>query len=272
MLGWLWPHLSQGEVNNMVNLMAFWQCLLVAYLVYLWNRESSALRAQPLVQPPAAAAQARVFWTLALAGVLTTVAFYLVWPGLGQWQVARSIVPASTLAADAALFADRTLQNLVFTAATCAAIVCGMWLLMNNAASRRARQVFYGAAVVSGLIQLSWAWQLGEPSMRVISGGAFYCISGISLLAFAVLALWAERRGREGLWREMMVYGVNFAFAPAQLLWMHALWSALGVIPPQYLNVGHGYILAAGGAILGPTFNGFIAAFTSTETRSRVIG
>ncbi len=271
-LGWAWPHLSQGEVNNMVNLAGFWQCLLVAYVIYVWNRESSPLRPQPVPQAATPAAQARVFWALALAAVGTTVAFYLVWPGLGQWEVARGIVPASTLAADAALFADRTLQNLVFTAVTGAAIVSGMWLLVNDAASKRMRQVFYATAVVSGLIQLSWSWQLGEPSMKIIAGGGLYFITGVSLLAFAVLALWAERRGREGLWREMMVYGTNFAFAPAMLLWMHALWYALGVIPTQYLNVGHGYLLAAGGAILGPTFNGFIGAFTSSETRSRVIG
>ena len=272
-LGWAWPHLSQGEVNNMVNLMAFWQCLLVAYMVYLWNRESSPRRAaQAVVHAAASVTQARVFWTLAVAAVATTVAFYVVWPGLGQWQVAQAIVPASTLAADAALFEGRTLQNLLFTGVTCAAVVSGMWLLMNDAASRLARRVFYATAVVSGLIQLSWGWQLGEPNMQVISGGIFYFITGLSLLGFALLALWAERRGREGLWREMMVYGVNFAFAPAMLLWMHALWYALGVIPTRYLDVGHGYILAAGGAILGPTFNGFIGAFTSSETRSRVIG
>lgn len=271
-LGALWPHLSQGEVNNMVNLAGFWQCLLAAYVIYVWNRESTPVRAQPLVHAPAPKGEARFFWTLALAGAATTVAFYLVWPGLGQWHVAREIVPASTLAADAALFADNTLRNAVFTATTCAAILSGMWLLMNNAASSRARRVFYGAAVVSALMQLSWAWQLGEPTMKVIAGGGFYALSGVSLLAFALLAMWAERRGREGLWREMMVYGVNFAFAPALLLWMHGIWWALGAIPTQYLDVGHGYLLAAGGAILAPTMHGFIGAFTSSESRSRVIG
>jgi hypothetical protein len=271
-LGWVWPHLSQGEINSMVNLAGFWQCLLAAHLVYAWNRESSPLRAQAFVQSPATAAQARVFWALALAGVVTTVVFYLVWPGLGQWEVARSIVPASTLAADAALFANHTLQNLVFTAVTSAAIVSGMWLLMSDAGSRRVRRVFYTTALISSLIQLLWGWQLGEPSTAVVAGGGFYYISGGSLLAFALLALWAERHGREGLWREMMVYAANFAFAPAMLLWMHALWCALGVIPQYYLDVGHGYILAAGGAILTPTFNGFIGGVMSAETRSRVIG
>jgi hypothetical protein len=270
-LGKMYPHLSQGEVNNMVNLMGFWQCLLTAYLVYVWNRESSPLRAQPVVQPPTPAGAARVFWVLAVIGAATTVAFYALWPGLGQWEAARGIVPATTLNADAALFAGRALQNWGFAAVTCAAILCGMWLLVNNGASRPARQVFYGAAVISGLIQLSWGWQLGEPSMKVTAGGAFYYISGVSLLAFALLAMWAERRGRETLWRELMVYGVNFAFAPALLLWMHAVWSALGVIPQQYLDIGHGYLLAAGGAILSPTFHGLIGAFTSSETHSRVI-
>lgn len=271
-LGGVWPHLSLGEVNNLVNLAGFWQCLLAAYAIYVWNRESAPLRATPALQPAKAAGEVRFFWLLALAGAATTAALYLVWPGLGQWSVAQGIVPASTLAAEAALFAGSTLQNVVFTTATCSAILGGMWLLMNDATSGRARKVFYVGAVVSAGIQLAWAWQLGEPSMKVIAGGGFYAISGISLLAFALLAFRAERRGREALWRELMVYGVNFAFAPALLLWMHAIWHALGVIPQPYLDVGHGYILAAGGAILTPTLHGFIGAFTSTETRSRVIG
>ena len=204
-------------------------------------------------------------------GVATTVAFYVVWPGLGQWHVARSIVPASTLAADAALFEDRLLQNIVFAAATGAAMVSGIWLLMRDAASVVARRVFYASAVVSGLFQLTWAWQLGEPTMKVISGGGFYAICGLSLIGFALVAWWLGRRGQLGLWREVMVFGVNFAFAPAMLLWLHALWYALGVIPQQYLDVGHGYILAAGGAILTPMMNGFFGAFGSSETRSRAI-
>jgi hypothetical protein len=270
-LGAVWPHLTLGEVNNMVNLAGFWQCLLAAYVIYVWNRETSPLRPQMAVQPAKGAGEVRFFWALALAGATTTVALFLVWPGLGHWSVARSIVPASTLAAEAALFADRTLQNLVFSAATCAAILSGMWLLMNDAANRRARNIFYVGAVISGLIQLSWGWQLGEPSLKVIAGGGFYTISGISLLGFALVALWAERRGREAWWRELMVYGVNFAFAPALLLWMHAIWYALGVVPQRYVDIGHAYILAAGGAILSPTLHGLFGAFTSTETRSRAI-
>lgn len=271
-IGQVYPHLTQGEVNNLVNLMAFWQCLLVAYLLFAWNRASAPLRSRPVRAPVASPVASGVFRALAFAAVLTTFAFYVHSPGLGQWQVARDIVPASTLAADAALFADRTPQNLVFATATGVAILSGMWLLMRDGASRAMRRAFYASAFVSGTIQVAWGWQLGEPSMQVIAGGGFYYISGVSLAGFAAIALWFERRGREHLWRETMVFAVNFAFAPAILLWQHALWWALGIVPQAYLDVGHGYILAAGGAILTATLNGFIGAITSGETRSRAIG
>jgi hypothetical protein len=39
------------------------------------------------------------------------------------------------------------------------------------------------------------------------------------------------------------------------------------VIPEFYIARGHGYVLAAGAAILMPTFNGFIHMMTSRETR-----
>lgn len=44
--------------------------------------------------------------------------------------------------------------------------------------------------------------------------------------------------------------------------------------PVRYYNAadrGHGYVLAAGAAILAPTFNGFIGMMTSRETQSRLI-
>jgi hypothetical protein len=116
-----------------------------------------------------------------------------------------------------------------------------------------------------------WGVQLGEPSMAVTSGGGFYIVSGLSLTAFTLLAVYFQMRGRAHLWHEVMVFAVNFAFAPALLLWGHGLWYLLDVIPEFYIDRGHGYVLAAGAAILTPTFNGFIGIMTSRETQSRAI-
>ena len=68
-----------------------------------------------------------------------------------------------------------------------------------------------------------------------------------------------------------MVFAVNFTFAPALLLWAHGLWYQLDIIPVFYVDRGHGYVLAAGAAILLPTFNGFIGMMSSRETLSRAI-
>ena len=107
--------------------------------------------------------------------------------------------------------------------------------------------------------------------MAVTAGGGFYSVSGLSLAGFALLALRFQLRGDERLWRETMVFAVNFAFAPALLLWGHLLWQALDVIPAYYVARGHGYVLAAGAAILTPTFTGFVQMMSSRETRSRLI-
>lgn len=273
--GRVYAHLTQGEVNNLVNIMTFWQCLLVAYVIFAWNRAASPRRSAAAAgecPPPATTLRAVVLWGLAAAGVVTTVAFYVYAPGLGAWQAARSIVPAATLAADAALFAGRTLQNLVFAVSIVAAIVAGTWLLVRSENSVVARRTFYIAAIVAGTIQIGWGARLGEPNMAVIAGGGFYCISGLSLVSFACLAAFFGGRDRDGWWREMMVFAVNFAFVPALLLWLHGLWWALDVIPQHYIDVGHGYILAAGGAILTATMNGFFSSFSSRETTSRALG
>lgn len=147
----------------------------------------------------------------------------------------------------------------------------GTWLMLRDEKSELARKVFYVSALVAGVIQVYWGLSLGEPSMKVISGGGFYIMSGLSLAMFGLLAFYFQLKGREHMWHEMMVFAVNFAFTPALLLWMHAIWYYLDIIPQQYLNVGHGYILAAGGAILNPVFTGFFGSFASRETMSRAI-
>ena len=269
--GSIYPHLTQGEVNNLVNILTFWQCLLIGYLIFAWNRASSPVRPRPIVINPPGRALATSVTFLAAIGVITAMAQYLVFPGLGSWIVANNIVPASTLAADLALFDGRTLQNIIFTTALCIAIISGVWLMIRDEKSSLARSAFYVSSVLAGAFQIVWGLRLGEPSMAVTSGGGFYLVSGTSMIAFPMIALLFQNLGRENLWREVMVFASNFAFAPVLLLWMHALWYVLDVIPQQYLDVGHGYILAAGGAILGPTFTGFFCLFNSRETRSRAI-
>lgn len=270
-LGWVYPHLTQGEVNNLVNILTFWQCLLIGYALFAWNRSTAPVRPKPVeVAPHPVGLQ--VFLGLAtVAAVLTVLASYLTGTGLSGWTVAQDVAPASTLAAEAALYAGKYVQTAGFGILIAAAIVSGMWLIMRDGASTLARNIFYVSAVLAGLQQIAWGVQLGEPSMAVTSGGGFYIVSGLSLAAFALLALYFQSRGRENLWHEVMVFAVNFAFAPALIVWGHGLWYLLDVVPTYYADRGHGYVLAAGAAILTPTFNGFIGMMTSRETQSRVI-
>jgi len=269
--GKMYPHLTQGEVNNLVNILTFWQCLLIGYVLFAWNRSASPLRPKN-VEIEAQPFGLKIFLTVAaVAAVLTSLAMYMGTPGLGDWTVAQTIAPASTLAADAALYAGNSLQTAAFGIAISAAIISGIWLMVRDETSRIARNIFYVSAVWAGVQQMAWGYQLGEPSMAVTAGGGFYIVSGLSLTAFALVALYFQTRNREHIWHETMVFAVNFAFAPALIIWAHGLWYLLDVIPPYYIDRGHCYVLAAGAAILTPTFNGFIGMMTSRETQSRMI-
>ena len=264
--GSIYPHLTQGEVNNLVNILTFWQCLLIGSLIFVWNRAAAPRRSTPAVVAPSPLPFKVMIATFTAIGVASVTATHLLWPGLGQWTVARGITNPTTLAADAALFDGKLLQNLIFALSIVAAMVSGVWLMIRDATSRRARRVFYVTGIIAGLIQMYWGYSLGEPSMAVTAGGGFYVVSGVSLFGFAVLSLYLDRMGNEGLWYDSMVFAVNFAFSPALLIWGFALWYALGVIPQHYIDIGHGYILSAGGAILTPAFNGFINLLGSRET------
>lgn len=269
--GALYPHLTQGEVNNLVNILTFWQCLLIGYALFAWNRATCPAQPDlaPIVPQPLVL---KVICALgALAGVLTSLALYVGTEGLGGWAASQAIVPASTLAAEAMIHAGRPLQTAAFGIVISGAILSGVWLMIRNAAARGVRWLFYISAVAAGGQQIIWGYQLGEPSMAVTSGGGFPFVSGASLAGFALLALFFQRRGKDDLWHEAMVFAVTFAFAPALLLWGIVLWHWLDVIPAFYIARGHGYILAAGAAILIPTFTGFVLMMTSRETRSRQI-
>jgi len=270
-MGQFYPHLTQGEVNNLVNILTFWQCLLIGYAIFAWNRSSAPVRPRPVEIAPQPKGL-KVFLSLAAAAaVLTSLAMYVVSPGLGSWEVARAVSPASTLEADALLYAGKTVQTAVFGLAISAAILSGIWLMTRDETSRIARNIFYASALLAGVQQMIWGYQLGEPSMAVTSGGGFYIVSGLSLTGFTLMALVFQMRGSDHLWHEIMVFAVNFAFAPALALWGHGLWYLLDVIPQFYLERGHGYVLSVGAAILTPTFNGFIGMMTSRETQSRAI-
>lgn len=270
-LGWVYPHLSQGEVNNLVNILTFWQCLLIGYALFAWNRSSAPVRKTPVTVQPHPMGL-KIFLGLAtVAAVLTVLASYGSGTGLSGWSVAQGIAPLSTLAAEAALYAGKSVQTAAFGILIAGAIASGMWLMMRDDTSRLARGVFYVSAILGGIQQIVWGLQLGEPAMAVTSGGGFYIVSGLSLAGFAMLALYFQNRGRENMWHEIMIFAVNFAFAPALIVWGHGLWYLLDVIPAFYIDRGHGYVLAAGAAILTPTFNGFIGMMTSRETQSRVI-
>ena len=154
--GAIYPHLTQGEVNNLVNILTFWQCLLIGYVLFAWNRSASPLRSTPLPVPPQPMGL-KVFLSLvAVAAVLSTVSMYIIWPGLGNWTVISGIVPATTLAADAALYAGKSLQTAGFGVAVSAAIVSGIWLMTRDEQSRIARmrllcQRGIGRATADGL-------------------------------------------------------------------------------------------------------------------------
>ncbi len=270
-LGSIYPHLSQGEVNNLVNILTFWQCLLIGYGLFAWNRSSSPVRSTPVDVTPHPKGLQVFLGLTTVAAVLTVLVGYIGSAGLSSWSVAQAVAPASTLAAEAALYAGKGLQTAAFGILIAAAILSGMYLMMRDETSRLARRVFYVSAILGGAQQIIWGLQLGEPSMAVTAGGGFYLVSGVSLAGFALLALYFQTRGREHLWHEIMIFAVNFAFAPAIIVWGHGLWYLLDVVPQFYMDRGHGYVLAAGAAILTPTFNGFIGMMTSRETQSRVI-
>lgn len=271
LLGHFFPGLSQGTANGVVNVALFWQCLLLGYLLFAWNRAESARRAapQPVLAGPADRIVRAVVAGVAALAAVGTLLHYGLAPGLAQWPAAQGLVPASLMAADSALFTG-VLPGL-FALALVVTIGGALWLALLNADAARVRIATYAGALIAGSIQMTWGWQLGGPSTATFSGGTFYLLSGFSLTGFALLAAGAQARGRDGLRQEWTGFVLAFALAPMLLLWQLSSLRWSGLVPVEYALRGHAYMLAGAGALMLSLLGGFVAAMRGRETATRVI-
>ena len=225
-LGQIYPHLTQGEVNNLVNILTFWQCLLIGYLLFAWNRSASPVRKTPVPIEPQPMGL-KVFLTLAaVTAVISSLAMYILSPRFGQLDghPAKLYQPRRLRPTPLCMMGKpckRRCSDWEFRVR----LFSGIYLMIRDEQSRVARRIFYVSAIGAGIQQMLWGYQLGEPSLAVTSGGGFYLVSGVSLLGFALLAMFFEHRGKQqhvargdGLCRELCLCACDCSVGPCTVV------------------------------------------------------
>lgn len=271
LVGYFFPDISQGAGNGLVNVLLFWQCLLLGYLLFCWNRAESAPRSALLPSAPGARVTAAKALALAVgaAAVITIVEHYLLNPGLAGAAAAQALIPASFLASDTQLFAGSLLPP-VFAAALITALVSTLYLVTRREV-HGVRVLSVVAALVAGAIQVSWGWLQGGPSATTFSGGGFYMVTGLSMIAFALLTLAAGWRNRADLRSEWTIFLFLFTLSAPTLFWALDVMHALDLVPGIYAAKGHAYMIAAIVPLTNAMLVGIVAAIHGRETAGRVI-
>ena len=292
-LGGMYPEMQQGTLNHGVNVALLWQCLVLAYGLFLWNRSSSPRRgtsAGPSGQEPEASLGAGggvakvadgaprtqewwrtgplVLWALAW-GALLFLADRA--PSLGGNGAARNLVPASVVSLDNQVVGASP-WRWVFLGAVFVAWAGARWASRKEAEpAPGAAALTYAAALVAGGIAVTWGWTLGRPATASLLGGTFYGLCGGSLMAFASAAAWAQFRGAHDLRREWAEFLGSFCAAPLYLHGFLGLFYVTNLVPDPYLAQGHGYEMAAAAALTTSMIRGFRAAIFGPCTEAHDI-
>lgn len=272
LVGHFFPGISQGVGNGLVNVILFWQCLLLAYVLFAWNRAESAPRQQPVARVANARLTGVKRVALLIGGfaILTIAQRYMFSTGLAGSEAARAMVPASLLASDAQLFAGSFLSPL-FAGVMIAALGSLLYLVVFNEDARGVRALAAVTALAAGAIQMYWGWAQGGPSPATFSGGTFHMVTGLSMTVFALLMLLAGWRNRDALRSEWTIFLLLFALAPPTLFWVLEVMHALALVPEIYVGRGHAYMIAAIVPLTNAMLVGIIAAMQGRETAGRVI-
>lgn len=252
------PQMHQLEGNFAVTAWLIPFSVLIGYGLFTVNR---LLQERRPAARPAGGAQAfpraqRLGRALAWAllplsglGVLATVQHFLLAPGLAQYPLAASVVPAGVIALDTAVIGQDLAGRLLFTLAIGAGLLLGarlLWqaFLRGQAVTPALAGGLATTAALAGLVMSYWGLTMGLPSFATLAGGANWLGGGLICLALAALTGWAARARAEAWMREgglfivLVLLGVPGFYATLPLL-------AQAGVPAEYVAGGHVFRLAS---------------------------
>lgn len=260
-----------NEVNIAVNVCLLALCLLGGYLLFYLNRESSPQRASSRSAKPKAVAlpgQYSIYIAFFLAWVLVA-SFYLGASGFSGTALGQRFVPAV-----ASQWHDSVISSLmpwVLVMGLAVFLVAAARVLSHSSeslgqASAEMKAILLSGAVVS-VVFITWGWQLGMPSHAHSVAGAFYMIAATLILLFLSLIAYGINSDQPGKVREWLWFAVLFMISPALMYLSLFIMNVTNIVPVRYVQLGHGYQIAAALALALPVIIGHLMAVYSPLTQ-----
>ncbi len=267
---------SFNEMNIVVNVILFGLCFLGSYWLFFANRQSSPLRRQDTAKlGPKAPSRLKsgVVGLLFLASWIASAVFFVLTPGLAGSDFARRLASPSIIAAHDAVL-DSSLPLLVLAAM--AGLLFAGWRIILSGHEQLARRnaeayVAVSAGTLMAGVFIYWGYALGLPTHETSLAGVFYATSGLLILFFVFLLLFAVRSKRPAMLREWTWFAVLLAHSPGILYAALYLIDAIGFITEPYAQQGHGYQIAAAVGLFVPMILAQLIAISSAETRRYAI-
>lgn len=263
---------SFNEMNIIVNVSLVAQAMLVAYLLFYFNRASSPLRSAP-VNNHSVGKDSRFEKLFGYSVIAITVFilfyFYVFMQGMGSSEWLKQVVPNSALVWHDTIF--ESVWHYMFFIATSLVIVFSIRELMftqdglNN--HRHYWVIIVIASLVGSLIQLMWGFRLGLPTQEYSLAGSFYAYSGLLQFFFTLFFIYRSSIKQLTAMKEALWFVLLLALAPAIKVLVLYVIHIFTLVPELYIAGGHGYQLAAAFALLVPVLSGLLIAVYSAETK-----
>ena len=192
--------LSFNEMNTLVNTLLFVQVTLIAYVLFLLNRGSSALRSKE-ISLTALSPRLYLGGFLALSIIcLFTLAPLLTVNSLADIFILQRMIPEQALSH----FANEVngVPGILF-AFTLALTMFFAWVKLNNLRNGQLQKtsndyVLWGSSIVAGLTCLFLAYKLGMPNHAHGVAGSGFLVLGFLVFLFFGLFAWKQRKGESG--------------------------------------------------------------------------
>ena len=260
--------LSFNEMNTLVNTLLFVQVTLIAYVLFLLNRGSSALRSKE-ISLTALSPRLYLGGFLALSIIcLFTLAPLLTVNSLADIFILQRMIPEQALSH----FANEVngVPGILF-AFTLALTMFFAWVKLNNLRNGQLQKtsndyVLWGSSIVAGLTCLFLAYKLGMPNHAHGVAGSGFLVLGFLVFLFFGLFAWKQRKGESGKAVEWLQFLLLASMSPTLFATNIFVLDFFSLVPERYLSQAVALELSTINAVFIPVVGGFILSIYSDET------
>jgi uncharacterized membrane protein YqgA involved in biofilm formation len=254
--GILFPEVSFNTANYWGAGILLPQCFIIGYLLLCVSRSLQQDRPQPLLTsrdvPAWRYGLVGILMAVLIAALLTTVYYFYIAPDLSHISHSSMFVPHGFAEIYRSVIVEQSSLRILFILSVVLSVVIGLAFLWNSFLDRqikpiRQRKLAWGLVITGyagSMILFIWAYQLGAPSVAILSGGTHAGLYGVLWLLFSSLLAIALYQHKQALITEWGLLTILISVSMPVFFWILHLLMWLP-IPHEFAVQGQVFRLAA---------------------------